>query len=329
MSFSRNQPVVIAIIDQATSRTRVLNDAFRSDARFGDPRWYRTLNEAFVSIEADPPDIVLIAPDMARQAEFAMVEALLDLMHIERFYLDECPDGASASTVVLPLAAQGDAAVTKLVAGHLNMPARTGEGCVPSSDTRDRDGFVLIGSSTGGIEALSAVLAAYPADAPPTLIVQHIKAAFVASMVRRLDRGCAAEVRQARDGDTLQTGVVLVAPGNSHHLVLKPHSRRCALVAADPVSGHRPSVDCLFRSAVPYGSRVVAALLTGMGQDGADGMRQIHDAGGWTIGQNAESCVVYGMPRAAQQLGAVREELALRDIGGAILKAAQRLDLAT
>lgn len=329
MSFSRNQPVVVAVIDAATSRTRALNDAFRLDARFEDPRWYRTLNEAFVSIESDPPDMVLIAPDMTREAEFAMVEALLDLMHIDRLYLDECPDGASASTVVLPLAAQGAVAAIERVASHLNMPSRTGEGRASSSDKGDRDGIVLIGSSTGGIEALSAVLAAYPSNAPPTLIVQHIKSAFVASMVRRLDRGCAAEVRQARDGDILETGVVLVAPGNSHHLVLKPNSRHCALVAADHVSGHRPSVDCLFRSAAPHGSRVVAALLTGMGQDGADGMRQIYDAGGWTIGQNAESCVVYGMPRAAKQLGVVREELALKDIGGAILKAVQRLDVAT
>ena len=183
---------------------------------------------------------------------------------------------------------------------------------------------VVIGASTGGVEALIEVLSAYPQVGPPTLIVQHISANFLPGLAQRLDRHCAAHVRPAREIDTIEPGLVLIAPGNSAHLRIVPPGRHCHLVPGAPVSGHCPSVDALFSSAAALGHRAVGVLLTGMGRDGAEGMDAIRRAGGWTIGQDAATSTVYGMPRAARQLGAVASELPLARIGPALLKAAAK-----
>ncbi len=181
---------------------------------------------------------------------------------------------------------------------------------------------VVIGASTGGIEALLAVLGAWPENGPPTLIVQHINPAFLEGVASRLDRLCAAKVRSAESGAPVRAGHVYLAPGNRRHLVLAPGGETCRLVDAPPMSGHRPSVDALFESAAALGPGVVGVILTGMGQDGARGLAAIRAAGGHTIGQDRASSVVYGMPRAAMAAGAVEEELPLAQIGPAAVRAA-------
>jgi two-component system chemotaxis response regulator CheB len=182
--------------------------------------------------------------------------------------------------------------------------------------------IIAIGSSTGGVEALITVIGGFPANCPPTVITQHMPATFTKSFADRLDRLCAPKVEEAYDGAPLSPGRVYVAPGGDSHLeVIGVSQLRCRVQPGEPVNGHRPSVDVLFRSvARSAGSRAVGAILTGMGRDGAQGLLEMRQAGARTLGQNEASSVVYGMPKAAFELGAVERQISLEQIAGELLK---------
>jgi len=186
---------------------------------------------------------------------------------------------------------------------------------MPSGDV------VAIGSSTGGVEALLAILTMFPDTCPPTVITQHMPATFTASFAARLDRASGAKVQEATDGAMLEPGKVYVAPGGATHLeVVRSAGLRCRLVQGDPVSGHRPSVDVLFNSvANAVGDKAVGVILTGMGRDGAQGLLAMRNARAKTLGQDEQSCVVYGMPRAAFEIGAVEKQVSLSSMGQSIL----------
>jgi two-component system chemotaxis response regulator CheB len=181
--------------------------------------------------------------------------------------------------------------------------------------------IVAIGSSTGGVEALTTILSRYPANCPPTLITQHMPAVFTRSFAERLNRACAAQVAEAFDGAPLETGRVYIAPGGAAHLeVAGLGALSCQVRAGDLVSGHRPSVDVLFASAAQRaGPMGVGVILTGMGRDGAQGLLAMRRAGARTLGQDEQSCVVYGMPRAAAELGAVERQTSIDRMADAIL----------
>jgi two-component system chemotaxis response regulator CheB len=181
---------------------------------------------------------------------------------------------------------------------------------------------VAIGASTGGVEALIAVLQKFPVNCPPTVITQHMPPSFTKSFADRLNRLCAPVVQEATDGARLEIGKIYLAPGGDRHLqVANPHAPCCRLVERDPVNGHRPSVDVLFDSVAELAGRnAVGAILTGMGRDGAAGLLKMRHAGARTIGQNEKTCVVYGMPRVAFELGAVEHQFPLSSIGEEILK---------
>ncbi|MEM6587131.1 MAG: CheB methylesterase domain-containing protein [Pseudomonadota bacterium] len=182
---------------------------------------------------------------------------------------------------------------------------------------------IVMGASTGGINALIEVLSHFPANAPPTLIVQHIKGYFIPGLAERLNRLCAPSVRAAQSHDRLVPGSILLAPGNTRHMVISQDGRRCQFEDGPPQTGHRPSIDRLFSSAaVVLGAKGVGIILSGMGRDGASGLLEMRKRGAWTIGQDQDSCTVYGMPRAAAKAGALSEELPLSQIGPAALKAA-------
>ena len=181
---------------------------------------------------------------------------------------------------------------------------------------------VVVGSSTGGAQALEAVLTALPADSPGIAIVQHMPERFTAMYAQRLDGLCAVRVREARDGDRLERGSVLIAPGG-RHLKLRKAAGQYFVQVLDgpPVNRHKPAVDVLFRSAAECaGADVLALLLTGMGDDGARGMKVLHDLGAQTIAQDEASCVVFGMPMEAIKLGAAERVLPLDQMAGAILQ---------
>jgi two-component system, chemotaxis family, protein-glutamate methylesterase/glutaminase len=180
---------------------------------------------------------------------------------------------------------------------------------------------VLIGSSTGGTQAIEQVLLQLPADSPGIAIVQHMPEKFTAMYAQRLDTLCAVNVREARDGDRLERGVVLIAPGGRHMQLRKAGGQYFAVVLdGPPVNRHKPSVDVLFRSAAECAGREsLAIILTGMGDDGARGMKTLHDRGARTIAQNEETCVVFGMPKEAIATGGVDDVLPLHRVADAIL----------
>ncbi|MEO8529603.1 MAG: CheB methylesterase domain-containing protein [Deltaproteobacteria bacterium] len=185
--------------------------------------------------------------------------------------------------------------------------------------------IIALGASTGGVEALQTVLAGLPAHCPPTLVVQHMKPDFLPRFPARLAEGCKARVVSAEDGMVLQSGHIYVAAHLDCHLTVELRRQPvCRILPGPPVSGHRPSVDQLFQSLAEIGSRVSAALLTGMGRDGAAGLLAIRKAGGMTIAQNEATCVVYGMPRVAVEMGAAIYELALPRIAALLLNSHSR-----
>ena len=187
----------------------------------------------------------------------------------------------------------------------------------PSGSYAPDGRLVAIGSSTGGVEALITILSKFPANCPPTVISQHMPPTFTASFAARLNKLSAAEVSEAVDGAKLQTGHVYLAPGNAHLEVAGSHVR---LSDAPKVNGHRPSVDVMFQSVLrSVGARAVGVILTGLGRDGAEGLLALRQAGAETIGQDEASCVVYGMPRAAYEIGAVMRQLPLERIAERIL----------
>lgn len=184
--------------------------------------------------------------------------------------------------------------------------------------------IICVGASTGGTEALRVMLSALPADAPGMVIVQHMPEHFTSAFARRLNDLCDIRVREAVDGDRIEPGLALIAPGARHMRVRRHGAEYRVEISADaPVNRHRPSVDVLFAScAEALGAKAVAVMLTGMGNDGAQGLRQMHDAGARTIAQNEATCVVFGMPRAAIETGAVDEVLPLESVAAAALRLA-------
>jgi len=183
------------------------------------------------------------------------------------------------------------------------------------------DKMIAIGASTGGTKALEKVLTGLPANMPGIVIVQHMPPVFTKSFAGRLDSVCSLRVKEAEDGDLIETGTVLLAPGNYHMLVERKSAKyHVRIKQGPPVHHHRPSVDVLFNSvAESVGVNASGVLLTGMGADGAKGLLAMKDAGAHTIAQDEASCVVYGMPREAYRIGAVNDVVPLNDISNAII----------
>lgn len=195
---------------------------------------------------------------------------------------------------------------------------------VQAAGTRGGSPIIAIGASTGGTEAVRVVLESMPPDAPPILITQHIPAAFSGPFAERMDRCSAMRVCEAQDGQPIQVGHAYIAPGSQHLLMMWDGAKYvCRLHNGPPVNRHKPSVDVLFRSiAASAGSAAIAVLLTGMGDDGARGLLELHQGGAATLVQNEDSSVVWGMPGAAWKLGAAREMLPLDHIAARLLKLA-------
>lgn len=181
--------------------------------------------------------------------------------------------------------------------------------------------IIAMGASTGGTEALLAVLEKLPDNLPPIVITQHMPPVFTNMYAERLDRLCKMEVREAKDQDKLYPGLCLIAPGGLQMQVIKDREGlRVSCAEGEKVSGHCPSIDYLFSSiARECASHAVGILLTGMGRDGANGLLAMHEKGAYTLGQDEESSVVYGMPMEAYKLGAVDKQGNLEQIAKYLL----------
>lgn len=198
-------------------------------------------------------------------------------------------------------------------------PAALGRG----SGAIDLDHTIIgLGASTGGTEATLEVLKRLPADIPGMVIVQHMPKGFTGMYAQRLDKLCAMEVREAKNGDEIHRGLALVAPADLQARVVRMGSRyTLSCQPGDKVSGHRPSVDALFTSmAAQVKCHMVGIIMTGMGRDGASGLLEMRKAGAYTIGQDKDSCVVYGMPGVAQDIGAVTIQASCENIAAVLMQ---------
>lgn len=218
--------------------------------------------------------------------------------HVRSYYIDDIPDA--------PEKLSADAVLSKQAKKHLKTTEK----------------IIAIGASTGGTEAIKELLVAMPAVTPGIVISQHIPAAFSAPFAKRMDGNCAMTVYEAKDGQQILPGHVYIAPG-SHHLLVERSGARyiCRLNDGPPVNRHKPSVDVMFRSVCQnVGPNAVGAILTGMGDDGARGLKEMHDVGSPTIAQDEKSSVVWGMPGEAVKHGGVDHVLALDKIAGKLLE---------
>lgn len=331
---------VLVVDDSATMRGLIINVLSQTPGievvgQAGDPL------EAREAIKALNPDVITLDIEMPNMDGLNFLERIMRLRPMPVVMVSTLTQrGAEATLTALELGAFD--CVAKPVPGGPDVSAaffELGEKVKAAAGGRVRafskpaapapEGrpyrpnrrIVAIGSSTGGVEALSAIISRFPANCPPTIITQHMPATFTKSFAERLNRASAATVAEASDGAPIKPGAVYIAPGGTRHLEISGSGAlRCRLREGEPVNGHRPSVDVLFDSMVKAaGADCVGVLLTGMGRDGARGLLGIRQAGGHTLGQDEHSCVVYGMPRVAHEMGAVERQVSLERMASAIL----------
>ena len=335
---------VLIVDDSPTMRVLIAN-VLRADPEIevvgtaGDPL------EAREAIKALDPDVITLDIEMPKMNGIEFLEkimrlrpmpvimvstltqegaeATLDALALGAFDCIGKPSIGQASRGFSELVDKVRAAAKSRVRALGDRPARE----APQGLFHPGEAIAAIGSSTGGVEALMTVIGSFPDNCPPTVITQHMPASFTKSFAERLDRTCAPRVCEAYDGAPLEVGQVYVAPGGERHLEIVRAGKgyACRLNDEDLVNGHRPSVDVLFQSvAAAAGGAAVGTILTGMGKDGARGLLAMRDAGARTLGQDEASSIVYGMPKAAFEIGAVERQAPLQRLGSIILELSSR-----
>jgi two-component system chemotaxis response regulator CheB len=343
--------VRVLIVDDSALMRQVLTKILSSDPMIdvigtaSDPVFARD------KIKTLQPDVVTLDVEMPRMDGLTFLEKLMAAHPLPVVMVSSLTQsGCEVTLRALELGAvdffpkpvldtangvlQGASLIVEKVKAAAHARIRPGQGVVrsatahrvspPAMGFRTTHQIIAIGASTGGTEAIREVLMAMPPDTPGIVIVQHMPPGFTASFAQRLDNLCAMRVKEAQDGDKVIPGQALIAPGNFHMSLRRSGAEHYVRVAmGDPVNRHRPSVDVLFDScAETAGANVVAALLTGMGDDGARGMRRMRDAGAHTIAQDEATCVVFGMPREAIAHGGAEFVMPLQQIAGELLKLA-------
>lgn len=322
----------VLVVDDSATMRGVISANLRRDPEIevvggaGDPY------EAREAIKRLAPDVITLDVEMPRMSGVEFLEKVMRLRPMPVIMVSILTQaGAETTLKALELGAvdcvgkpdfEGLAAKVKAAAQARTGQTRSRRAAAPIiTDYACGDRALFIGSSTGGVEALVELLTSFPVNCPPTLITQHMPETFTRSFAARLDRLCAPRVEEASEGAPLEIGTIFLAPGGDHHLCVQGGRRpSCSLQSSAPVSGHRPSVDVLFHSAAEtFGQRGVGVILTGMGRDGAQGLLAMRKAGARTLGQDEASSVVYGMPKAAFDIGAVEKQLPLSRIGPAAL----------
>ena len=270
-------------------------------------------------IMAEHPTPTVVCSSLAEKGAAATMEALAlgalsiitkPKMGVKQFLQD------SANDLVAAVRAAARANMRHVHTGVLAptlRPKLTADAMLAARDAGTRamdqttEKVIAIGTSTGGTQALEAVLTRLPAVTPGIVIVQHMPERFTAMFAERLNSLCAIEVREAKDGDRVLPGRALIAPGARHMMLKRSGAQYCVAVADGPVvNRHKPSVDVLFRSVAQVAGRnALGIIMTGMGDDGARGMKEMHDAGAKTVAEDESTCVVFGMPKVAIELGGV------------------------
>lgn len=299
--------------------------------------------DARTAIKQLNPDVVTLDIEMPKMNGLEFLEKIMRLRPMPVIMFSTLTSrGSSEAVAALEIGAfdclvkpvPGDQAPFRDLAEKVRVAARARVKPLAAPDAKRTDAqraanrnfqpngkILAIGSSTGGVEALREILLDFPENCPPTVITQHMPESFTKSFAGRLDRCCAPRVSEAVDGAPLKPGHVYLAPGGTRHLEIEGKgSPRCRLRPGDLVNGHRPSVDVLFGSiANVVGDNAVGVILTGMGRDGAEGLRKMRDAGASTLGQDEASSLIYGMPKAAFERGAVQKQVRLDHMSSQIL----------
>jgi len=284
-------------------------------------------------IMAERPTPVVVCSSLAEKGAQATFEALsagaISIITKPKLGLKSFLEDSSNDIVqaVRSAARANMRAVRHAAAAAVSIPAPklTADAMLSAADNRalikTTDQLVAIGTSTGGTQALEAVLTRLPATCLGIVIVQHMPEKFTAMFAERLNSICQIEVREARNGDRIIPGLALIAPGGRHMMLRRSGAQYVVEVADGPVvNRHKPSVDVLFRSVAKYaGANALGIIMTGMGDDGARGMKEMHDAGARTLAQDEASCVVFGMPKEAIKLEAADQIIPLDQIPQAII----------
>ena len=349
------KPIKVMIVDDSAVVRQVLASVLAADPAIevlgtaADPLF------ALSKMEREWPDVIVLDVEMPRMDGITFLKKLMAERPTPVVICSTLTE-KGASTTMQALAAGAVSIVTKpqmnlskflvnasddllgavKAAARANMrqlkskpvpPPKLGADAVlpPATQTamaRTTERIIALGTSTGGTQALEYVLTALPRVCPGIVIVQHMPEKFTAAFAERLNGLCQIEVLEARHGDRVIPGRALIAPGGRHMLLKRSGAQYLVeVVDGPPVSRHKPSVDVLFRStARAAGANATGIIMTGMGDDGARGLREMFDAGALTLGQDEASCVVYGMPKEAMKLGAVSREIPLEQIPAYILR---------
>lgn len=333
-------PARVLVVDDSATMRGLITAVLNADPEVSVVGQAGDALEARAAIKELNPDVVTLDIEMPNMNGLEFLEKIMRLRPMPVIMVSTMTHhGANATLAALEIGAfdcvgkpaPGDLRPFMGLVEKVKAAARSGmrrqasapvPAATPVAEYRVGRKVVAIGSSTGGVEALIAVLQKFPKNCPPTVITQHMPPSFTKSFAERLNRLCAPVVQEATDGARLEIGKIYLAPGGERHLeVVNASAPSCRLVEREPVNGHRPSVDVLFDSVAELAGRnAVGVILTGMGRDGASGLLKMRKVGARTLGQNEKTCVVYGMPRVAQEIGAVEQQLPLNSIGEEILK---------
>lgn len=331
--------VSVLVVDDSPTMRGLITAALRRDPEIEVVGSAADPLEAREAIKRLNPDVITLDIEMPNMNGLEFLEKIMRLRPMPVVMVSTLTQaGAEITLAALELGAvdavgKPGAGTTALeafaeLAAKVKVAARSrvraGGGAIappaPQACNIAADHVLAIGASTGGVEALLTIISALPANCPATVVTQHMPATFTSSFAARLDKASAATVREATDGALMEQGCVYIAPGGETHLEVGGVTPRCRLVRSDTVSGHRPSVDVLFSSVARLRRPMTGVILTGMGRDGAAGLLEMRQAGASTLGQDESTSVVYGMPKAAFEIGAVERQLPLGRLPAAILK---------
>jgi two-component system chemotaxis response regulator CheB len=357
MAPSGNGKVKVLVIDDSALVRQTLSLVLATDSRIEVVGVAADPYIAMKKIEKSPPDVITLDVEMPRMdgitflrmlmerrpmpvvmcsalteegcattlkaLEYGAVDIILKpRIGAKKFLVDSrlvlCDTvRAAAGARVRPLRGLKEREIPPKLTADAVMPPSTGDSMI-----RTTEKVVVVGASTGGTEAIRIYLESLPLDAPGTVIVQHMPENFTRAFARRLNQSCRVTVKEAEDGESVITGKALIAPGNFHTLLYRSGARYYVQVKGGPlVSRHRPSADVLFRTAARCAGRnAVGVIMTGMGDDGAKGLKEMKDAGACTIAQDEASSVVFGMPKEAIRLQATSKVLSLERIPAAVMR---------
>ncbi|NEX45295.1 chemotaxis response regulator protein-glutamate methylesterase [Rhodobacter sp. ETT8] len=345
-----NSPVRVLIIDDSAMIRKVLAMGLSTNPLIEVVGTASGADQAFQMIEELSPDVLTLDIEMPKMDGVTFLRRLMPVRPIPTVVISSATQQGAAITLQALEAGAVDIIAKPTLGTGNGLPVIMAEICrrvQAAAHARPFAGqpvaarlkaqrlsrptapsIIAIGASTGGVQALAQILQQMPYDAPGIVIVQHMPEGFTAAFANRVDASTAIRVREARDGDPIMPGVALIAPGGDRHLVImgKAPYWHVALIDGEPECFSRPSVNVMFESAaLRCGPNCVAALLTGMGKDGAQGLLSLHRAGAVTIAQDEATSVVWGMPAAAVDLGAAKHVLPLGAIAPALIDASKSL----